>query len=175
MRVVVVQEVDPRKDVTPIRWVLLTSLPVEAFDDAWQVIEDYEHHWLIEEYHKVIKTGCSVERHALRTTDRLEPLIGLISVVGIRLFQLKLIGRNDQETPAKNHVPSTWLKYLGYLRPQLWTNELTVYEFFRELAKLGGFLARTGDGEPGWQTIWRGYRELQALLDAADLLGHTGA
>ncbi len=48
---------------------------------------------------------------------------------------------------------------------QLQMTGLTVYGFFRELAKLGGFLARTGDGEPGWQTIWRGFRKMQSLLD----------
>jgi hypothetical protein len=47
--------------------------------------------WLIEEYHKVIQTGCGIEEHALRTPDRLVPLIGLISVIEIRLFELKLL------------------------------------------------------------------------------------
>lgn len=94
IHVVVVQEVDAPKGVKPIYWVLLTSLPVETFEDAWQVIEDYENRWLVKEYHKVIKSACVIEQHALRTAARLEPLIGLISVIGIRLFQLKLIGRN---------------------------------------------------------------------------------
>ncbi len=49
--------------------------------------------------------------------------------------------------------------------------DLTVYEFFRELAKLGGFLGRKSDGEPGWQTIWRGYRKMQSLLDSLKLTG----
>ena len=173
MRVVVVQEVDAPKGLKPIRWVLLTSLPVLTFKDAWQVIEDYEHRWLIEEYHKVLKSGCSIERHALRTAGRLEPLIGLISIVGIRLFQLKLIGRTEQKTLAKGHVPQFWLKYLSVLCPSLELTDLTVYEFFRELAKLGGFLGRKSDGEPGWQTIWRGYQKLHSLLDAAKLLGRT--
>ena len=107
MQVVVIEEVDAPKGVKPIRWVLLTSLPVKSFEDAWQIIEDYEHRWLIEEYHKVIKSGCSIEKHALRTADRLEPLIGLISVIGIRLFELKLLGRNETETKARGHVPSS--------------------------------------------------------------------
>jgi hypothetical protein len=34
MNVVIVQEVDAPKGVTPIRWVLLTSQPVETFEDA---------------------------------------------------------------------------------------------------------------------------------------------
>ena len=165
MNVVVVQEIGAPKGVTPIYWVLLTSLPVNTFDDAWQVIEDYENRWLIEEYHKVLKTGCSIELHALRTADRLEPLIGLISVIGIRLFQLKLIGRSQPEAKAATHVPSSWLKCLKLVRPTLKLTGMSVYTFFRELAKLGGFLGRKGDGEPGWQTIWHGYKKLHALLD----------
>ena len=169
MNVVVVQEIGAPKGVTPIYWVLLTSLPVNTFDDAWQVIEDYENRWLIEEYHKVLKTGCSIELHALRTADRLEPLIGLISVIGIRLFQLKLIGRSQPEAKAATHVPSSWLKCLKLVRPTLKLTGMSVYTFFRELAKLGGFLGRKGDGEPGWQTIWHGYKKLHALLDGMRL------
>lgn len=171
MNVVIVQEVNPPSGVTPVHWVLLTSLPVETFDDAWQVIDDYECRWLIEEYHKVIKTGCNIEGPSLRTSERLEPLIGLTAVTGIRLFQLKLIGRSQREAKAKTHVPSSWLKCLELLRPKLTIKGLTVYEFFRELAKLGGFLARKHDGEPGWQSIWTGFQKLQTLLAALRLTG----
>ena len=110
MNVVIVQESNPPAGVTPVYWVLLTSLPVQSFDDAWQVIDDYEHRWLIEEYHKVIKTGCNIEGPALRTAGRLEPLIGLISGIGIRLFQMKLLGRSQRTAQAKTHVPGSWLK-----------------------------------------------------------------
>lgn len=171
VNVVVVEEVEVASGVKPIRWVLLTSLPTETFDEAWQVIEDYEHRWLIEEYHKVIKSGCAIERHALRMSDRLEPLIGLIAVVGTRLLQLKLVGRNQPDARAQSHVPSSWLKSLKLARPKLKLTEMTVYTFFREVAKLGGFLGRKCDGEPGWQTIWRGYQKLQSLLDAMKLIG----
>jgi len=173
MNVVVVQEEKTPKGVAPIHWVLLTSLPTETFDDAWQVIEDYENRWMIEEYHKVIKTGCSIEKHSLRTADRTEPLIGLIGILGIRLFQLKLVGRNQPETKAKTHVPAHWLQCMKAARPKMKLTNLTVYTFFRELAKLGGFLGRTGDGEPGWQTIWRGYKKLQMLLDGMRLAWQT--
>lgn len=167
--VVLVQETNAPKGCTPVRWVLLTSLPVKTFKDAWQVIEDYENRWLIEEYHKVLKTGCSIERHALRTAARLEPLIALISIIGIRLFQLKLIGRNQSETKAVKHVPAQWLECICRLKPNLRKQTLTAYQFFRELAKLGGFLARKHDGEPGWQTVWNGYQKLHWLLDGMRL------
>lgn len=169
--VVVVEEARAPKGVTPIRWVLLTSLPVDTFDDAWQVIEDYENRWLVEEYHKVLKTGCSLEMHALRTADRLEALIGLISVIGVRLLQMKLVGRSQSQAKARTHVPSTWLKCLKLARPKVKITEMTVYEFFRELAKLGGFLGRKCDREPGWQTVWCGYQKLHMLLDGMRLAG----
>ena len=171
MNVVVVQETNAPKGASAISWILLTSLPVNSFDDAWQVIEDYENRWLVEEYHKVLKTGCSVEMHALRTADRLEPLIGLISIIGIRLFQLKLVGRSQKKAKARTHVPATWLKCLKLARPKIKLTGMTVYEFFRELAKMGGFLGRKCDGEPGWQTIWFGYQKLQSLLDGMRLAG----
>lgn len=173
MNVVVIRETNAPKGRTPIQWVLLTSLPVDHFDHAWQVIEDYENRWLIEEYHKVLKTGCSIERHALRTADRLEPLIGLISIIGIRLFELKLIGRNRKDAKAKRYVPSQWLDCMKKLRPNLNIASMTVYEFFRELAKLGGFLGRKHDGEPGWQTVWNGYQKLNWLLDGIKLAKQT--
>ena len=164
MNVVIVQEVNALDGVAPIRWILMTSLPVDTFDKAWEVIEFYECRWLIEEYHKVLKTGCSIERHALREAGRLEPLIALISVIGVRLLQLKTITRHNPDQPAKDRVPNSWLAALKALRPRLKHTSLTVYVFFRELAKLGGFLGRKHDGEPGWQTIWRGYQKLQAIL-----------
>jgi hypothetical protein len=164
MNVVVVQEINPPKGVTPVRWVLLTSLPIDTFDEVWEVIEFYECRWLIEEYHKVLKSGCAIERHALREASRLEPLTALISVIGVRLLQLKTITRHNPDQPAKHRVPNTWLDALIALRPRLKKTTLKVYEFFRELAKLGGFLGRKHDGEPGWQTIWRGYQKLQGIL-----------
>ncbi len=171
LNVVIVKEKNAPKDAEPIHWILFTSLPVETFDDAWQVIDDYEKRWLIEEYHKVIKTGCSLEKHALRTAERLEPLTALISVIGIRLLQMKLIGRSQKEAKARTHVPSAWLKALKQLKPKISLTDMTVYEFFRELAKLGGFLGRRHDGEPGWQTTWLGYQKLHAMLDALTIAG----
>jgi hypothetical protein len=40
----------------------------------------------------------------------------------------------------------------------------SVYEFFRQLAGLGGFLGRKGDGEPGWITLWRGVDRLTQAI-----------
>lgn len=170
MSVVWVCEVDAPSGVKPIQWVLYTSLPVKTFDDAWTVIRYYECRWLIEEYHKALKTGCSVQQRILRTVDRLEAMVGLMSVVAVRLLQLKTVARSEPNRPAKTVVPPLWLKMLKAARKNLRrVHDLTIREFYRELAKLGGFLGRRSDGEPGWITIWRGWEKLNTLIQGAQL------
>ena len=170
MNVVWVREVDASKGAEPIEWVLYTSLEVETFDDAWLVIEYYEARWLVEEYHKALKTGCRVTQRGLRNAGRLEAMVGLMSVVAVRLLQLKSVSRSEPNRPARQIVPKLWLTMLTAARKRLRrVHDLTVYEFYRELAKLGGFLGRKSDGEPGWITIWRGWEKLNTLVRGVKL------
>ena len=68
------------------------------------------------------------------------------------------------------YVPLLWLQMLKAARRNLRrVHDLTVYEFYREVAKLGGFLGRKSDGEPGWITIWRGWEKLNNLVKGAEL------
>jgi hypothetical protein len=163
-------EVDAPKDVEPIEWILLTSLPVESFDDAWRVIGYYEKRWLVEEWHKALKTGCRVESRQLKTKEGLERITGLLSVVAVRLLQLKSAARTTPNRPAGELIPPHWVTMLQAARRKTRrVTSLTIGEFYRELAKLGGFLGRKSDGEPGWITIWRGWQKLYLLVRGAEL------
>jgi hypothetical protein len=171
MNVIEVTEVNPPKGVTPIRWVLFTSLPVATFDDAWVVIGYYESRWLVEEYHKALKTGCRTEFRQLKTAGRLESFVGLTSVVAVRLLQLKSLARTNPDVPAKRVVPRVWLQMLKLARKRLRrVHDLTVGQFYRQVAMLGGFLGRKSDGQPGWITIWRGWEKLNAYVFVASKL-----
>jgi hypothetical protein len=170
MNVIYVVEVNPPNGVEPICWVLLTSLPVETFAQACLAIEYYEGRWIIEEYHKALKTGCRVQDRQLKTAGRLEAMVGLMSVVAVRLLQLKSIARTSPDTPAQRVVPQVWLQMLKAARKGLHrVQDLTVGQFYREVAKLGGFLGRKSDGEPGWITIWRGWDKLNNFVHGATL------
>jgi hypothetical protein len=174
MNVVEVVEIDPPGGATPIHWILFTSLPVGSFEEAWLVIEYYELRWLIEEYHKALKTGCRTESRQLQTADRLEAFVGLTSVVALRLLQLKSLARVAPEIPAQRVVPRVWLQMLKLARPHLSrVHDLTVGQFYRQVAMLGGFLGRTGDGDPGRITIWRGWEKLNTFVYAASKLKLT--
>lgn len=171
--VVVVEEINPPADAEPIKWILLTTVPVESFEDAWEVIGWYENRWLVEEWHKALKTGCRLESRQLQSVDRLLPLTGVLSVVAVLLVQLKTAARTRPNQRASELVPALWLNLLKAKRKTKTIN-ITNYEFWRAVAKLGGFLGRRHDGEPGWQLIWRGWKELHTLAEGAKLAQRCG-
>jgi hypothetical protein len=168
MWVVEAREINPPKGVQAARWVLLTSEPVDSFDAAWTILEHYEKRWLVEEYHKALKTGCRLEARQYETAKRLEAITGVLSILAVRLLQLKMIARDDPQRPADQVVPQSWIAMLRCLRKQKPSVPWTVREFYREMAKLGGFLGRKSDGEPGWMTLWRGFEKLHLCLRGAE-------
>lgn len=164
LRVSVVRawEADPPAGVEPSDWVLATSLTVSGAAAALQVIAYYERRWLIEEYHKCLKTGCALEARQLETAAGLEALLGFLAIIAVRLLQLREASRRRPAAPARQYVAPELLTTLRhYLR--LPPADLTLREFWRAVARLGGFLARKSDGDPGWQTLWRGWLKLQDL------------
>lgn len=170
MQVVVLEEENPPKGKKGLFWVLLTSLAVKSFEQAWQVAGHYESRWLIEEYHKAQKSGCRVTDRQLSSSDRLEASTSLLSIVAVRLLQLKTIARAHPDKPARSVVPPLWLKMLKAVSPKLnRIHDITVGQFYRHVAMLGGFLGRKHDGHPGWITIWRGWVQLATMVQAVEL------
>ena len=165
MGIVEVLEPNPPPGVEPLHWVLSTSEACHTFRQAWQVIEYYEKRPLVEEFHKALKTGCRLEERQYRLARRWEALTGLLSVVAVRLLQLKSAARTNADLPANEVVPKRWIEMLQRMRRGAGEIQ-TAGQFFRRLAGLGGFLGRKHDGEPGWITIWRGFEKLHLCLQA---------
>lgn len=164
LRVSVVRawEADPPAGVEALDWVLVTSLVLTSAAEALQVIAHYERRWLIEEYHKCLKTGCALEARQLETAAGLQALLGFLAIVAVRLLQLREASRKQPETPARHFVAPELIRTVqSYLK--LPPGDLSLREFWRAVARLGGFLARKSDGDPGWQTLWRGWLKLQDL------------
>ena len=145
----------------PLHWVLLTSLPCTSWAAVQRVVGRYTARWWIEEYHKALKTGAGVETSQLERSHRLEALIAVLAVVAVRLLSTKLLARSRPQGPeAVEGFGPTALALLEqkWGRPKAgWTNQSVLLA----TARLGGFLARKGDGRPGWQTIWRGWQRLR--------------
>jgi hypothetical protein len=166
---ILVREDDPPPEGDePLEWLLLTNTPVESFDDAVRVVGWYGCRWQIELYHKIIKSGCTVEACRLETAARLQNYIALMSVIAWRLHWLTYINRTDPELPCTVILTATEWQAL-YIRIQrsssLPPTPPTVRQAVRWIAQLGGFLGRKGDGEPGITVIWRGWQRLQDIAD----------
>jgi hypothetical protein len=116
-----------------------------------------------------LKTGCQATHRQLKTAGRLEALVGLLSVVAVRLLQAKGVARTEPERPAVEVVPARYVAMLQGARRVAPTTVWGVGQFFRALAQLGGFLGRKRDGEPGWMTIWRGWEKLHLMLRGAQV------
>jgi hypothetical protein len=170
MNVVEVREVAAPAGVEALHWVLLTSHEVQSFEQAWTVIGYYERRPIIEEYHKALKTGCRLEERQYRTNRRLEAVTGMLSILAVRLLQLRTAARREPERAAEQVVPRRWLEMLRAVQKGRHRGIATVYGFYRALASLGGFLARKCDGEPGWLTLWQGFEKLHLLLRGADAM-----
>lgn len=171
--VVHVREVAPPGNEEPLEWVLLTNVPAETFEQACERVDWYACRPIVEELHKGMKTGCAIESMQFEHADRLEPVIGLLSVVAAVLLQLRQVARRQDadRRPATAEVPPLFVKVLSGWRYQQPERQLSVLEFYMALARLGGHLNRKHDGLPGWLTLWRGWQNLQLMVMGADAVG----
>jgi len=102
LNVVEALEVNAPPGHEPIHWVLLTSLPCSRFVEARRIMTRYAQRWLVEEYHKALKSGAHVEASQLETRQRLEALLGILAVVAVRLLQTKLLARTRGDEPIRS-------------------------------------------------------------------------
>lgn len=72
---------------TPVEWMLLTTEVVADIDMATTILVWYSYRWRVEEYHKILKSGCQVERYRL-AADGMKTLLGFLSVIAVELLQL---------------------------------------------------------------------------------------
>jgi hypothetical protein len=166
---VLVQEVDPPTTVDPLCWLLLTTVPVGCFDDAVERIQWYCQRWQIEILHKILKSGCRIEQAQLASDQRLKPMIALFSIIAWRLFWMTFLARTDPQAPASTILAPHELEALyRFLHKQPMPDALlpTVHQATLWIARLGGFLARKRDGEPGVTVIWRGWQRLADISAA---------
>lgn len=155
-----------------LEWILLTTVDPALYSPQVQV-DWYVYRWLIEEYHKCLKTGCRVEQRQLETAAGLMSLLGFLAIVSVRLLQLRTLSRLAPGTPAEQVVPHLLLKILT-ARLGLFSTQMSLAQFWQAVARLGGFIGRKSDGQPGWQTLWKGWLRLQDWAWAAEFAVNLG-
>ena len=156
-----IREKAPPAGEEPILWYLLTSMVVRTPEEALQMLDYYVKRWRIEDFFRVLKSGCKVERLTLRTALRLERAIAIYCVIAWRLMVLTLLGRTVPELDATVFFTELELRFLiGYARRVNLPPPGTLQEAILLVAVLGGYQNRTRDGPPGHQIMWRGLERL---------------
>jgi hypothetical protein len=162
------REANPPAGCAGVSWTLLTDLPVQTLLQCRQILNIYRHRWLVEELHKAMKTGLKLEDSQLSDARRLGALAAVISVAAVFLLQMKTAARTDGDTLLPEQQKQTpMVRILQKRYPP--KGEPTRRWLWISVAKLGGFMARKGDGDPGWLILWRGWQTLRFLLEGYEL------
>ncbi len=161
-------EESPPADQEPIEWMLLTSVPTETAQQACERLSWYARRWGIEIWHRALKGGCSIETRQLASLARLQRLLSVYAVIAWRIVYARMLARLDPDLPSTVLLcPHEWRALYCRIH-QTSTPPATappLREAIRWIARLGGFLARKSDGEPGVQTLWRGFHQLTTLTE----------
>jgi hypothetical protein len=155
-------------DGSIIEWFLYTSLTINDFEFACIVVKYYSFRWIIEDYHKAIKSGLKAEDLQLETAHGLFATIAIMSIVALRLVDLRESLRISPEAPAEESgLSQLEIKVLGsYLKRSIKTVKCVALA----IGNLGGHLNRKSDGMPGIKTLWLGMSKLMDLVEGVKLI-----
>lgn len=169
LHAILVEELKAPANVLPVRWLLLTTLPVNTFEQALQYVQWYTLRWLIERYHYVLKSGCQVEELQLEERQRIERAVATYCIVAWRLLFLTYLARIQPEQTSTMVLEPYECEALWcflHKTQQVPPTSFTVGEAVRMIARLGGFLGRKADGHPGVKVLWRGMKRLNDISHA---------
>jgi len=163
--------------ITPVEWMLLTTVPVESFADAQKRVEWYQARWGIEVYHRTLKSGCRIKNRQLQKTDHLEACLGVDMVVAWRVYHLTMLGRETPDLPCTVFFKDfEWKALCIYVskNPTPPENPPSLIDAIYMVAGIGGFMGRKGHDFPGTQTMWRGLQSLERAAEMYWILNYPG-
>jgi hypothetical protein len=166
------REIEVPEGEEPIEWLLLSTIPVTNMSEAVQKIKWYRERWKIERFHYTLKSGCRIEDLQLETSERLTNAITLYSIIAWRLTWLTYQARVTPNLSCQIIFETYEWQVLCCIVNQTKvppSQPPTLHEAVRLIAKLGGFLGRKHDGEPGVKVLWRGLQKLHAGMQFLEL------
>lgn len=151
-----------------ICWRLLSTLKVGTREGAIELARWYARRWQIEEFHRVLKTGCRVEARQMRTLERLKPMMALDMLVACRIMGMSAGARQRPQDPASDWLDEDEISALEAYenpgrKPAKDAPPMSLGAAVKSIARLGGHLGRKGDGHPGAQVLWQGLSKLDTI------------
>lgn len=157
---------------TPLSWMLLTTEMVEDAFMAATILRWYTYRWRVEDYHKILKSGCRSERYRLAAVG-MKTLLGFLSVIAVELLQITYLYRTQPDAPAPTILNSVQLKVLKAKTNKKTPPILNVAWAVEAVAYLGGYLEHRRTTPIGIQVLWRGWLKLHDLCEGWQLARNT--
>ena len=167
----VIQAVEqaPPRQVEPLEWVLLSTLPVTTVAEAQEKLHWYTCRFLIEVYHKTFKSGCGIEERQHHRIESLQNALALDMVVAWRIMYLLGLGRSTPNVPCTVvFEQDEWKALYAFVNETVRVPDETptLSDAMAMVARLGGFLGRKSDGHPGVVSAWKGLTRLEDITVA---------
>lgn len=173
VNVVLVTEANPPGDDVAVEWLLLTSLPIATLDDVRKSIQYYCTRWMIEIFNRVLKSGCRVEKRRFEEVDRLYPCLAVYLIVAWRTLYLTRLGRSCPDIDCEAVFdPAEWQSVYQVVQDEKPPKQPPkLQEMVRMIARLGGYVSRKRDDEPGPQTMWLGLQRMHDMATCWNTFG----
>ena len=139
--VVRVWESQPPEGQEPLEWILLTTLPIACPSEAWEVVQWYGWRWLLEDFHKALKTGCRMEHHNLQSMEAQWKLLAVLTPIALRLLVIRHTAQQAGNTPATDVVSQKAIQVIVFL-DRRHRSITTAQDLWHAIARLGGYLDR---------------------------------
>lgn len=163
-----VREPTPPDGAKPVEWMLLTTEPVDDFEDAMKIVWIYRCRWRVEELFLILKSGCRIEKGQFESRETIEKVLALYLLTALRILTLRYLAETQPDSSADqvlNEVEQNSLRI--YVRQHFGHeigHAMTVGEVQCWIGRIGGHLGRKRDGRPGVRTLWRGWRDFELLV-----------
>ncbi|GAX45631.1 hypothetical protein NIES4075_70060 [Tolypothrix sp. NIES-4075] len=158
------REIDVPENCEPVEWMLLTTESVTTQQLAAQILRWYTYRWRVEEYHKILKSGCQAESYRL-AGESMSTMLGFLTVIAAQLLRMTYLHRTSPQSSATEVLTKIQMDVLLASTPPLLKKdvEFTIDWAIRAIARLGGYLEHRKNSAIGIQVLWRGWLELETL------------
>jgi hypothetical protein len=148
-------EPSPPSGEKPVEWLLLTTEACRTAAEVMRVVDLYRSRWMIEEFFKALKTGCSLEERQFESRHALLNLLALFLPIAVHLLWLRTCARDTPDLPATEVFTALQLTVLRHRSHRKLPENPTVLQALWALAGIGGHIAK--NGWPGWQVLGRAF------------------
>ena len=119
-------ESSPPKGAAPVEWFLLTTVDITSPEDGIQCLRWYCLRWRIEDFHRVLKSGCRIENIGHQTAERIRRAIAINLVIAWRIMLMTLLGRETSQLPPEVLFSKIELQVLhAYVKKKPWNRHQT--------------------------------------------------